>query len=240
MKGPELVIERRLLNRVLVISVATVVGLDLLRIVIRNGFGYPGPMAFFNVTWEGNLPTWFSTLLLASNALALGITASLAPRLKMQWSILALGFALMSLDEAARLHEGLNEVVARLGLFEGQLFYPWVVAAIPFVLIVGALFVPFLRQLPAETRTRLTRAGAVFVGGAVGVETIYSVYAKSFSPLLASSQLLRTLEEGMEMAGAALLLSSVVRHIVRESPAATIRVVEGAAPVQLEKLPRSA
>ncbi len=75
MSSASVVVRPSVVRRFLAIAVGTVVGLDILRIVLRFGFHVSSPMTIINVSWEGNLPTWFSTMLLAANALLLAVIA---------------------------------------------------------------------------------------------------------------------------------------------------------------------
>jgi hypothetical protein len=226
----ELSIRPRFATRILGFAVALVVGLDLFRILLRYTAGINRPMAFINVTWEQNLPTWFSTLLMAFAAVLMAVNAVIAfrrgDRFRWQWLILTAGFAGMSLDEATSLHERLNGMLARFHLLEGQLNYPWVIAALPFVVVVGLMFLKFVIHLPPASRRGFVLAGLIYVGGAVIVETIWSaavLYVDRGSP---ASQLLRSLEESMEMGGAALFIIAILGHIARELPGTAIRIAD--------------
>ena len=212
------------------IAVGTVVGLDILRIVLRFGFHVSSPMTIINVSWEGNLPTWFSTMLLAASALLLAVIAHVKIRqrdpYRWHWSVMALGFTMMSLDETAGFHEMLNGLLENYSLFKGRLAYPWVGAAMPFVGGVGITFLRFVWDLPARGRRRFVWAAAVYVGGAVLVEVLWSAYIVSHSRNLAASQLIRTLEEGMEMTGAAMFIVALSTYLAEELRSVSITITD--------------
>jgi len=224
----DLVICPKSISRLLALAVALLIGLDLFRILLRYTAGLDRPMAFINVTWEQNLPSWFSTLLLAFVAVLLAVNAAITfrrgDRFRWQWAILTAGFTAMSLDEATSLHERLNGMLARFHLLEAQLNYPWVIVALPFVVVLGLMFLKFVIHLPPASRRGFVLAGLIYVGGAVIVETIWSavvLHVDRGSPI---SQLLRTVEETMEMGGASLFIVVLLRHIARELPDTAIRI----------------
>lgn len=86
--------------------------------------------------------------------------------------VLAAGFLYMSFDEAAQLHEG---VVARVGALlrhdSGVLHYVWYILFVPVIAIALMVYVQFLRDLPRPF-TFFIASGALFIGGALGVELI--------------------------------------------------------------------
>jgi hypothetical protein len=214
-------IERKGVQRTLATAVAVLLALDLARIALRYGAGVTQyQLTLVNVTWEGNLPTWFSTMLLAASAALLFVIARVKmarrDRYRWHWAVLGAGFAAMSLDEAASIHEGLNALIRQTGAFDDRLAYPWVVAAMPFVGVVGIAFLPFLRSLDATTRRSFVTSAALYVGGAVGVETLWSAYVVTASLSSVGSQLLRNLTEGLEMAGAVLFIGALVGCLARD------------------------
>ena len=139
MSSASVVVRPSVVRRFLVIAVGTVVGLDILRIVLRFGFHVSSPMTIINVSWEGNLPTGFSTMLLAASALLLAVIAHVKIRqrdpYRWHWSVMALCFTIMSLDYTAGFHEMLNGLLENYSLFKGRLPTRWV--AMPFVGGVG-------------------------------------------------------------------------------------------------------
>ena len=55
--------------------------------------------------------------------------------------------------------------------FDGVLYFGWVIPASVLVSIFVLSYLKFLAHLPAITRFRFVRAGAIFVGGAMGGRT---------------------------------------------------------------------
>ena len=150
-------------------------------------------LQLFELDEENNLPTWFSSFLLLNNAALLTFAAAQATRHKIQWSILAVGFLILSIDEVAGLHE----------TFHTAIDTNWTIYAGILVVMVGAAFVPFLLALPRRTAIWFMISGATFISGALVVEYLSrDMEEESLDYALAVA-----LEEGLEMAGALLFLS---------------------------------
>jgi hypothetical protein len=171
---------------------------------------------------ENNIPALFSTALLCSAALLLLLVAMLARRERSadtsKWMILSAGFALMALDEALALHEHLIEPMRallggeRLGIF----FFAWV---IPAILLVGALavfFLPFLFRLPRPTAIAFVAAGAIYVGGALGVELIEGWWREGHGHRNLVYHALVSTEEGMEMVGVIIFIRALLVHLAAQ------------------------
>jgi hypothetical protein len=225
----EVILRPRYARQILATLVALVIGLDLFRIILRFGFGVTRySLTIVNVNWEGNLPTWSATILLAATAAVLGAVSGVkfAQRdtYRWHWVVLVLGFLLMSLDEAASIHEGVNDRLRDFQVFRGRLANPWVVLGIVVVAGVAASFWRFLRSLPAKTRRDFITAGAVYVSGAVAVETFWSVYVVTANRETATSHLIRTLTEVLEQAGLAMFIVAVLSYLASELRGASFRV----------------
>ncbi len=144
----------------------------------------------FDVDEENNLPTWFSELLLLTATVLLWLCAGKKRRDEdpsFGWYVLTIGFFLLAIDEVAGIHETINSLIDTTWAIGGGLL----------ALGIGLGFIPFLWRLPRLTAILFALAGAIYVGGAVGVEIIGE-------PLDSDSlqyNLLTVLEEGMEMFG---------------------------------------
>lgn len=170
-------------------------------------------LAFFSLSCEGNFPTWYAALLLAGCGVALlaiaaGVRQSGAP-LHRHWTFLGAVFLYMSLDEAVELHEHLGEIVELHGL----LYFSWVVPAAVIVLLVGAAYLRFLRQLPPKTRWRFILAGALYVGGALVLELPLGWWAERAGRDNLIYGLIDWVEETLELVGATLFLTSLLGHL---------------------------
>lgn len=183
----------------------------------------PGLVAlkrFFNLGSEANLPTYFSALLFLAVAALLWLIGLQHRRsgspIAWQWWGLSLLLAFLSADEAAMIHDGLVGAMwtRYFGRGQGVLYYNWYKAYVPALVIVGGLYVPFMRRLPRPLFVRLAVAVAVFLTGAVGIEVIES-YMKSYA--INGLNLLITVEESAEMAGLVLAIRALLLELQRSS-----------------------
>lgn len=176
-------------------------------------------------TGEHNILTWLSSALLLYAALlltslALGERARLAespdategPVVWRRWLELALVFYLLSLDETAELHENLTNVMHTFGL-GGYLYFAWVIPGAIFALLVFVRVLGLLRTLPSATRRALLASGALYLTGAIGVESVganHSFHAGEVQDL--PFQILCAIEEGLEVLGIWWFLRALAPH----------------------------
>jgi hypothetical protein len=174
---------------------------------------------FLFVDFEGNLPTWYSALLLlACGAVAGAIGAASRTRpheSAAYWMVMAVGFVALSADEAAALHELLVTPLRRLVGGTPWLRYPLIVPGTAVVMVTAAVFGRFLLALPAGTRRALVTGGLVFVLGALGLETVGGWFDPELHGANVTYVLLATAEEACEMAGVSLVLMGLLRHVER-------------------------
>jgi hypothetical protein len=161
-----------------------------------------------SLSYEGNVPTWVSTVLLFSCAIVAGGIARRALAFRKHWWGVAAVFAYASLDEAAELHEHMG------GTFDlgGVLYFDWVIFAAILLVALAIVFFPFVRALEPKTRRRLIVAGIIYIGGAVVMELPLGWWTERQGPDSLGYALIDWVEETMEMIGASLALLALVRH----------------------------
>jgi hypothetical protein len=179
------------------------------------------------VNGDTNFPTWFSSILLLLSSVLL-LVNGLAVRSRRglgahYWFVLAAGFLAMSIDEVAAVHERSDRVVNRLMGYSQLPTYQWVVIGWLVAIAAGVYFLRFLAMLPAGTRWRFIIAGAVYVGGALGMESFNGYYEKRFGYDWTFENL-TLLEETMEMAGVIVLIGALLKHLERQVPQVLMRV----------------
>ena len=185
-----------------------------------------GVLAPLDLFEERSAGTWVSTMLLAGVALAAAALAAASAaqpaRVRRGWTSLAGLFALASFDEVAGVHESLVDLVRSGVALPGFLYYAaWV---LPGMAVVAAFVVwqwRFFRRLPRWLRVRITAAAAVYVGAAAGLELAESALfasrgGREWTPLL---QVVVGVEEGLEMAAAAVMLLALLSHLAERAPA---------------------
>ncbi|HWQ33501.1 MAG TPA: hypothetical protein VNQ79_11655 [Blastocatellia bacterium] len=202
----------------------------------------------FELDGENNLPNWYQSSSILFCAVLLAVIATLrrlsGARYVRHWGGLALIFLLLSLDEAASLHEMLVEPLRAALHTSGSLRYAWVIPGLLFAAGVGLAYLKFLAHLPLRTRVQMIVAGMVFVSGAVGLEMLGGKLRDLYG--LQSVQYLgeTIAEEFLEMSGILLFIHALTSHLgalveevqitvtaeaQAESAAATV-AVQGAAP----------
>lgn len=169
-------------------------------------------VGLFSLSYEGNVPTWYSSCLLFSCGLVLWTMAHAAVRnrapYRWHWCVLAFLFFYMSLDESAGIHENLGGLVELHGIF----YFSWVLPAALFVLVVGLAYLPFLLHLPRKTRERFFLAGTIYVAGALGMELPLGYWTERAGDDNLVYALIDFIEETLEMLGASLFLVSLWHH----------------------------
>lgn len=168
----------------------------------------------FDVDEEENFPTWYaSASLLFTSALLYAITSRTRRdrgKLLFQWRLLAFGFLLLSLDEVAGIHESINTVTD----------FPWTIPAAILAIVVLLPFSRFLWQLPRPTAIRFVIAGAIYLGGALGVEHLTDSYLARYEMDTLGYQLLTACEEGMEMAGVLVFINALLLFMAADATVA--------------------
>jgi hypothetical protein len=168
---------------------------------------------------EANLPTLFNAALLAGNATLAALIGLVAQRTGRRWHLhwiaLAGILALLAFDETARLHEQLGVVgrmvVERAGIF----FFAWVVPGGAFALVVAIAFLRFVVALDPGLRRQVMLAGALYVGGALGVELWGASHASVHGIDNVRFMLICTVEETLEMLGQIVLAHALMQSLAR-------------------------
>lgn len=216
---------RRLVGRLLMVSIALLGILSTLGEIARLGFGYNtllGLIRLFGLGQEANVPTWFSSACLLIAAFLAAVIACVRHQcrdtLALQWALLSLLLCFMSLDETALIHET-SAVVAAQALL-GVKGEPWYVyyAWIPPGVVIGGVIVWWFstlwRSLASETRGGFTRAVALYFGGVLGMEVAEAAFAGAFGLQEADASAiytaLWTTQELLEMAGVAVFILTLL------------------------------
>jgi len=166
---------------------------------------------------ENSIPTWYSSTLLFVGC---GLFTAIAflkkqtrDRYTRHWQGLAVLFLLMSLDEAASLHETVDRALKVWFNLSGLLYYAWVIPGMIFVGCVGLAYWKFLKALPPATRRLFILAGVVYVGGAIGVEIIGGFHAGVHGRYTLPYLLITTVEEALEMVGVIVLVYALLNYL---------------------------
>jgi hypothetical protein len=213
-------------SRVLLVAVLSLVTMHAAVMVAKFGFGHDhllGMTATFDLNIESNVPTWYSSAAFLVTAVTLGVVAAVKRRQRdafaWHWTILAVMFVYLSLDEVSRLHEHWGVVLEQpLGFLRtarkagGMFRNLWVIPAGLLAMVVGLIYLRFLRHLPGETRRLFVISGMLFIAGAVGMEMIGSRFSALGLRAGAWFAVLVTIEELLEMGSIVLFLHGVLRY----------------------------
>lgn len=181
---------------------------------VENTYWAHEAALIFGVIYEGNVPSWFSALLLF-------IAASLAALITTQekrfhWAFLAFVLAYMSMDEAAELHEVFTRPLREGFQLSGYLYFGWILVGIPLALIVGAIFIPFLFKLPRFCQISFILAAAIYLTGAIVVESYSAtIWAETDYPTL-PYHAVSIVEELMEISGVILVIHTLLWYIEKQ------------------------
>ena len=178
---------------------------------------FPSPIVralvgLFSLSYEGNIPNWYSSCLLFWCGLSLArISAGLWKRhdaFRWHWILLAGGFFYMSLDEAVGIHENFGGITQVGGL----LYYDWILPASMLILILALFYWPFLRSLPSKARRDFLFAAALFLGGAVAMELPLGYWADRFGVDNFGYAAIDLVEETLELLGLTVFLLGLEDH----------------------------
>ena len=184
-------------------------------------YGVPwvgGMVRMLNVNEERNVPSWFSSDLLAGAGVVALMAAALSIKhgapWRFQWATIGLLFFLLSLDETASFHEMASAPVRNALGIGGILYFAWVIPGAAFVLLLAVIFLPFVLALPRGVRLWVIVSAGTFVAGALGFETLGSLERQHDGTIQTFAYMaLSTCEEGLEMVGVALFIAAVLRYI---------------------------
>ncbi len=207
-------------TRTLLVTVGVLLSLSLCSQLVKYGTGHDtvfGIIPLLYVDYEANLPTWYSSIALLTASVVVCFIAlskrAQKDRYTFHWFFLSGLFFLLSVDEVATIHECAIEPMRKLIDASGVLHYAWVIPGGIFVLMVGGFMLRFLISLPARTRNLFMIAGAVFVGGAIGVEMISAFHAFSHGEKNLLYSLIITFEEAMEMLGVIIFIHANLEYL---------------------------
>ena len=182
----------------------------------------------FALDHEWNIPTYYSSLALLFCSILLAIIAFSHKNEKnkfyLYWTVLAIIFFLLSLDESLQFHE---QTIGRLrNLFDlsGIFYFAWVIPGIIFVFIFGLFFIKFLLNLDRKLRFLFIVSSIIYVCGAIGMELTSGWYASTHGVENFSYAILTDIEESLEMIGILVLIHTLQSYISSNLAGLHIRI----------------
>jgi hypothetical protein len=207
------------------LATAIVLGLGILREIAMSFVGTSTALKglrHFSLDSEHSLPAWYESVTMLASAGLLAILAALArhhdPRNRLPWLLLAVIFFCMSIDEVVAFHEASMRPLRETFHLSGIFYYSWVIIAAPLLVVLAIFFVPFMLRLPRPTAVRIFIAGAIFVGGAFGMEFVGGYYVSLGGDESLPYRIASTCEECLEIIGMTLFLSSLLQHLGETAP----------------------
>lgn len=183
----------------------------------------------FALDAERSIPAWYSSLLMVGCSLLLFGIGRLDRRDGRadahHWSLLALIFLAMAMDETVSFHETLIEPMRSALGTSGIFYFAWVIPGAMIVALAGLYFLPFLLRLTRRSAALFTAAGAVYVGGALGLEFVGGWLADAHGMESVPYLVAAMTEEGLEIAGLTIFFLSLTDHLARQSPVLAVEVV---------------
>jgi hypothetical protein len=212
----EITLSRATLRRILFTVMALIVGAGLVAEVLKSGLRVRGVRAWipiFSLSYEQNIPTWYSSCLLLVCSMLLAVIAMGACKSKAayvrHWWLLAAGFLYISLDETVSLHEAASGWMHLSGI----LYFSWVIPAGILVTILGISYLRFLAHLPKKTRLQFIVAGGIYVTGALVMELPLGYWTEQQGSQNFVYAAIDLVEESMEILGVTLFLLSLVEYM---------------------------
>ena len=219
---------RYAVGRVLLPICAAIMALHVVAVAVRTllrpGAVLADVLSLLNAAQERSLASWWTSALLVTCCLVAVAVARLAGadsgtgRAGRSWMVVAVIFALLSIDEVVSLHERGAKWTS--GVFEtGSLLgrLGWTIPAAA-ALVVSLLFlVPAFRAIPARSRALILAGLATSIAGALGLEVVNVLLTDAGARYL-WRHLAMAVEEAAEMVGVVIVLLGVLTAVrVRRS-----------------------
>src|SRR5262245_16603678 len=187
----------------------------------------------FNVSHEGNIPTWYASFSLLGCAALLGLIGLDERRSRRRhvrhWFGLSVLLLSVAIDEGSGLHELMNDPLRAAFHTHGVLFYPAAAVGAVFAAVLAAIYARFLLSLPPRTRWLFAASAAVYLGGGLGVESISAWHAERFGQQNLTYALITTVEELGEMLGVVIFVYALLSYMSEQTRPVAISATAGRA-----------
>ncbi len=172
-----------------------------------------GLVPLFDFAREGNVPTYFSSLLLLFNGTLFFIVWKSTNPIESHrfvWLMLSVIFCFLSLDEFAMLHDLLINPFRNMLGASGFFSHAWVIPYGIAVLLLAFLILPGIWRLGKRFIVLFFSSAACYLGGAIGVEMLSANYfEKSGLVQGGSMRVFQTFEESLEIIGLLILVHTL-------------------------------
>ena len=182
-------------------------------------------MKGFYVDNEANIPTYFNTIILFIPSFLLAIIGAwkktIGDKFRFAWIGLSIVFLLLSIDEAAVLHETLIKPMRSLFNYEGYggLFYfAWVIPGLGAVLLFVITYFRFFLHLSNKYKILFAASLLIYVSGVIGGEMLSGHFADTIGFKNFIYAKYTSLEESLEWIGAIMIIYSLLRYMKEYLP----------------------
>jgi hypothetical protein len=172
----------------------------------------------FDLLRDTNIPTWYSSLIMSISAALLAVIAyakrAVRGRFARHWFGLSVIFVLLSIDETAMIHEGVQRML-RMWISSGSTLYSLAAVAATglFALIVFVVYLRFLAGIPRRTMVLFLIAGGVFVSGALGLDYIGELYKNAHGEDNFTFAIMNGVEDVLEMGGIIIFIYALLDYL---------------------------
>jgi len=174
----------------------------------------------FDLDMERNVPTLFSSLILAISAMCFYLLAktkkSIVNKESKFWLGLAGVFIFLSFDESAKIHETIGDYTENFVNATGYLYYPWVISYGILVLILGLLYFRFFWKMKSKIFWSFMLSAFIYLTGAVGFELLGASESSAHGTATVLYSVLYTIEESLEMYGVIYLIWILLTLLEKE------------------------
>ena len=181
---------------------------------------------YFDVGREYNMATWYNSglwLLLGAFAAAIALTR---PRLRGSWWLLSVVALVASVDEYLEVHERLDVPGDRIAaMLPVEVGFTWALVGAPIALMIGLLLLRLVLSLPRRATWGILLGGALFLVGAVGIETLNGNHLAAMDWMVDNRYIYGTmLEELCEMSGIAIAIAALLSLVQRNEALGQLRL----------------
>ena len=120
--------------------------------------------------------------------------------------------AYVSVDEVTTIHEWGIDPLRRLLGVGGLLYHAWVIPAAAGLVLVGVMYARFFWHLSARWKKLFLLSALLYVGGALGVESIGGWYVAQHGVTFTYSMIV-SVEEALEMIGTVVFVYALLDYL---------------------------
>jgi hypothetical protein len=165
----------------------------------------------FDLDMERNIPTLFSSLLLAISSFLFFVLSYQKDNYLRYWRGLSLVFLFLSFDESAKIHEKIGDFTSQFIVAEGYMYYPWVLSYSVAILLLASIYLKFFLQFERKVFWSFILSAILFLTGAIGFDILGAYEASMHGTQSIWYSIYYTIEESLEMFGVIYLIHILLK-----------------------------